>query len=96
MQDCEFVQDDCLTDFAPNSVDLVLCNPPFHQAQAITDHIAWQMFVQAKQTLRSGGELRIIGNRHLDYQEKLLRLFGNCKVIGNNKKFTVLSTTKRG
>ncbi len=96
VQDCEFIQDDCLTDFAPNSADLVLCNPPFHQAQAITDHIAWQMFVQAKQVLRSGGELRIIGNRHLDYQEKLLRLFGNCKVIGNNKKFTVLSTTKRG
>ena len=96
VHDCEFIQNDCLTDFTSNSVDLVLCNPPFHQAQAITDHIAWQMFVQAKKVLRSGGELRIIGNRHLDYQEKLLRLFGNCKVIGNNKKFTVLSSTKRG
>ncbi|KZN46828.1 hypothetical protein N474_03805 [Pseudoalteromonas luteoviolacea CPMOR-2] len=95
LTDCQFIHNDCLTDFAPNSADLVLCNPPFHQAQAITDHIAWQMFLQAKHTLRNGGELRIIGNRHLDYQDKLQRLFGNCKVLGNNKKFTVLSVIKR-
>ncbi|KZN61001.1 hypothetical protein N473_23485 [Pseudoalteromonas luteoviolacea CPMOR-1] len=93
--DCQFIHNDCLTGFAPNSADLVLCNPPFHQAQAITDHIAWQMFLQAKHTLRNGGELRIIGNRHLDYLDKLQRLFGNCKVLGNNKKFTVLSVIKR-
>jgi 16S rRNA G1207 methylase RsmC len=96
IDNCTFIQNDCLTNFTPSSVDLVLCNPPFHQAQAITDHIAWQMFVQAKQTLKQGGELRIIGNRHLAYQEKLNRLFGNCKIMGNNKKFTVLSATKRG
>jgi len=95
LADCQFVHNDCLSDFEPNSADLVLCNPPFHQAQAITDHIAWQMFLQAKYTLRNGGELRIIGNRHLDYQDKLQRLFGNCKVLGNNKKFTVLSVIKR-
>ncbi|WP_105167562.1 methyltransferase [Pseudoalteromonas sp. T1lg23B] len=93
---CQFIQNDCLSDFTSGSADLVLCNPPFHQAQAITDHIAWQMFVQAKHVLKKGGELRIIGNRHLDYQDKLNRLFGNCKIIGNNKKFTVLSTIKRG
>lgn len=91
---CEFVQNDCLTDFKPNSTDIVLCNPPFHQAQAVTDHIAWQMFKQAKQTLKQGGELRIIGNRHLDYHEKLKRMFGNCKLLGSNKKFVVLSATK--
>ncbi|CAH9051785.1 Ribosomal RNA large subunit methyltransferase G [Pseudoalteromonas holothuriae] len=96
LERCHFVQNDCLSDFTADSADLVLCNPPFHQAQAITDHIAWQMFVQAKQVLKKGGELRIIGNRHLDYQDKLNRLFGNCKVIGNNKKFTVLSSMLRG
>jgi len=94
LDQCEFVQNDCLTDFQPNSVDLVLCNPPFHQAQAVTDHIAWQMFKQAKHTLKHGGELRIIGNRHLDYHEKLKRMFGNCKLLGSNKKFVVLSATK--
>ncbi|WP_338366311.1 methyltransferase [uncultured Pseudoalteromonas sp.] len=92
--DCEFIENDCLTNFAKNSVDMVLCNPPFHQAQAVTDHIAWQMFKQAKDTLKEGGELRIIGNRHLDYHDKLKRMFGNCKLLGSNKKFVVLSATK--
>ncbi|WP_404343043.1 methyltransferase [Pseudoalteromonas mariniglutinosa] len=91
---CQFIENDCLTGFTPNSVDVVLCNPPFHQAQAVTDHIAWQMFKQAKETLKVGGELRIIGNRHLDYHDKLKRMFGNCKLVGSNKKFVVLSATK--
>ena len=94
LANCEFIQNDCLTDFEPQSADLVLCNPPFHQAQAVTDHIAWQMFKQAKQALKQGGELRIIGNRHLDYHEKLKRMFGNCKLLGSNKKFVVLSAKK--
>ncbi|CAM3075774.1 methyltransferase [Pseudoalteromonas distincta] len=91
---CEFIENDCLTGFERDSVDMVLCNPPFHQAQAVTDHIAWQMFKQAKDTLKEGGELRIIGNRHLDYHDKLNRMFGNCKLLGSNKKFVVLSATK--
>lgn len=93
---CEFIQADCLSGFSSNSTDLILCNPPFHQAQAITDHIAWQMFLDAKRCLKVGGELRIIGNRHLGYEEKLQRLFDNCKLIGSNKKFVVLSAQKRG
>ncbi|MFC3033434.1 methyltransferase [Pseudoalteromonas fenneropenaei] len=92
--DCEFKQNDCLQGFASHSADLVLCNPPFHQAQAITDHIAWQMFVEAKRTLKVGGELRIVGNRHLGYEEKLKRLFNNCRLIGSNNKFVVLSAKK--
>ncbi|MGB5789198.1 MAG: methyltransferase [Pseudoalteromonas nigrifaciens] len=93
-EQCSFVENDCLSGFERDSVDMVLCNPPFHQAQAVTDHIAWQMFKEAKDTLKEGGELRIIGNRHLDYHDKLNRMFGNCKLLGSNKKFVVLSATK--
>jgi 16S rRNA (guanine1207-N2)-methyltransferase/23S rRNA (guanine1835-N2)-methyltransferase len=71
--------------------DLILCNPPFHQQNVITDDIAWQMFVDAKKMLRPGGELRVVANRHLDYPDKLKRLFGGCQVIANNPKFMVLS-----
>ncbi|GAP75258.1 23S rRNA (guanine-N-2-) -methyltransferase rlmG [Pseudoalteromonas sp. SW0106-04] len=91
---CQFVQSDCLTGFAAASQDLILCNPPFHQQNAITDHIAWQMFNDAKKVLRPGGELRIVGNRHLQYHEKLNRLFGGHKLLGSNKKFVVLSAKK--
>ncbi len=94
IDDCQFVVNDCLEDVASDSVDLILCNPPFHQQQAVTDHIAWQMFKHSYKTLKKGGELRIIGNRQLAYHVKLKRLFGNSQLIASNKKFVVLSAKK--
>ena len=95
LENCTFLHNDCLTGVEHNSADLILCNPPFHQQQAVTDHIAWQMFVDSFRCLREGGELRIVGNRHLNYHEKLKRLFGGYKLLGSNKKFVVLSAKKR-
>ncbi|WP_448552965.1 methyltransferase [Thalassotalea montiporae] len=95
LSQCLFNADDCLTTEASNSADVIVCNPPFHQQHAITDHIAWQMFNDAKRVLKPGGELRIIGNRQLAYHIKLQRVFSNCKTIASNKKFVVLSSIKR-
>lgn len=91
---CHFYVNDCLTDVEYNSFDMILCNPPFHQLQAVTDHIAWQMFKQSYNTLKKGGELRIIGNRNLGYHIKLQRLFGNCETVYSNNKFVILSAKK--
>ncbi|MDA9556940.1 methyltransferase [Vibrio sp.] len=88
--------DNCLESFKSESADLIVCNPPFHQQQAITDHIAWQMFCDAKQVLRQGGKIIVIGNRHLGYDDKLRRLFGNDSIstIAQNKKFVILQAQK--
>lgn len=90
------IANNCLEGLNLENVDLVMCNPPFHQQQAITDHIAWQMFCDAKQILGSKGQLLVIGNRHLGYDVKLARLFGksNVKVVAANKKFVILQATK--
>ncbi|MCF1429185.1 MAG: methyltransferase [Shewanella sp.] len=90
-----FHWDDCLTHLdAGLLADLVLCNPPFHQGEAITDHIAWQMFNDARKRLKPGGLLHIVGNRHLGYHIKLKRLFGNCKTVASNGKFVILQSAK--
>ena len=86
---------DCLTGIADNSADLILNNPPFHQQNTIGDFIAVQMFKDAKRTLKTGGELLVIGNRHLGYHVKLKRLFGNCTTLASNKKFVILRCIKR-
>jgi 16S rRNA (guanine1207-N2)-methyltransferase len=80
---------------APGSVDLVLNNPPFHSHQATTDATAWRMFTGSKRALRPGGELWVVGNRHLGYHVKLRRLFGNCQLVAGNPKFVVLRAVKR-
>lgn len=78
-----------------NQVDTVICNPPFHQQNTVIDDIAWQMFLDAKRYLKVGGELRIVGNRHLDHHAKLSKLFGACTVIASDNKFVVLSAIKQ-
>jgi len=89
-----FVVNNGLVGFKERSYDLILCNPPFHQQHTITDHIAWAMFNDAHHCLAVNGELVIVGNRHLDYQDKLTRIFGQCELIAENKKFVILRAIK--
>jgi len=92
---CTFTINDSLSGVEGASVDLILCNPPFHQQTATTDHIAWQMFKDSHRVLKKGGELRIIGNRQMAYHIKLQRIFGNEKLIASNEKFVTTMAIKR-
>lgn len=91
----EFRVGDGLDGVPSGSVDLVLNNPPFHSHQATTDATAWRMFSGARRALRPGGELWVIGNRHLGYHVKLRKLFGNSRVVASDPKFVVLKAVKR-
>ena len=85
---------DGLAEQAPASLDLVLCNPPFHQQQVVGDFLAWRMFTQARAALAKGGELWIVGNRHLGYHQKLKRLFGKAEQVAATPKFVILRAIK--
>ena len=89
-----FIQGNCLDSATPSSTDLILNNPPFHQQHSISSHIAKQMFKQSKKTLRIGGEIWVVANRHLGYHKDLQAIFGNCKLINSNKKFVILKARK--
>ncbi|MFJ5304662.1 methyltransferase [Streptomyces sp. NPDC088350] len=91
----EFRVGDGLVGVPADSVDLVLNNPPFHSHQATTDATAWRMFTGARRALRPGGELWVVGNRHLAYHVKLKRLFGNSQLVASDAKFVVLKAVKR-
>jgi 16S rRNA (guanine1207-N2)-methyltransferase len=91
----QFVVGDGLADLDPGSVDLVLNNPPFHSHQATTDRTARRMFTDARRALRPGGELWVVGNRHLGYHVTLRRIFGSCELIASDPKFVVLRAVKQ-
>ena len=76
------------------SLDVVLCNPPFHQQQVVGDFLAWRMFQQAREALVVGGALYIVGNRHLGYHSKLARLFRGVEQIAATPKFVSLKARK--
>ena len=90
----EFRVGDGLAGVPDGSVDLVLNNPPFHSHQATTDTTAWRMFTGARRALRPGGELWVIGNRHLGYHVKLRKAFGNSQLVASDPKFVVLKAVK--
>lgn len=85
-----FVVGDGLAGLPDGSADLVLCNPPFHSHRATTDTTARRMFGDARRVLRPGGELWVVGNRHLGYHVRLRRIFGGCETVAGHPKFVVL------
>jgi 16S rRNA (guanine1207-N2)-methyltransferase len=81
-------------DVADASMDVVLCNPPFHQGHARHDQIAWEMFVGAKRVLKDDGVFYVVGNRNQGYHIQLGRLFRTVDVHASDKTYTVFRCRK--
>lgn len=81
---------DGLSQIAQGSLDLVLCNPPFHQQQVVGDFLAQRMFKQARAALKAGGALLLVGNRHLGYAQSLKRYFTQVQTLAATPKFVIL------
>ncbi|MCK5479145.1 MAG: methyltransferase [Methylococcales bacterium] len=90
----DFCIADGLTEFKTETMDLIVCNPPFHQQNTIGNQIALTLFKHSHRVLRQGGELWVIGNRHLSYHIDLKRLFGQCNVVASNDKFVIWKVVK--
>lgn len=90
---CTFTRSDVFDDAPDVTADLILCNPPFHHGNAMDDEVAWRMLRQSGERLRPGGELWIVGNRHLGYHVKLARLFRTVRRLDAHPKFVVLAAS---
>jgi 23S rRNA (guanine1835-N2)-methyltransferase len=86
---------DGLTTTAADSLDLVVCNPPFHQDRGVGDQLAWGMFTHAHRCLKEGGRLVVVANGHLGHDRRLQRLFGNVTQLAATSKFVVLAAERR-
>ncbi|QEN50256.1 methyltransferase [Pseudomonas protegens] len=93
-REAEMRAGDGLAGQAAQSLEVVLCNPPFHQQQVVGDFLAWRMFQQAREALVVGGALYIVGNRHLGYHSKLARLFRGVEQVAATPKFVILKARK--
>jgi 23S rRNA (guanine1835-N2)-methyltransferase len=88
-----FTVGDSLKGFEENSVDIILCNPPFHQEHTINKEAAKYMFVDSRRALTKNGSLWIVANRHLGYHVLLKKMFREVTVEGSNSKFVILKAT---
>jgi 16S rRNA G1207 methylase RsmC len=92
--EASFFWTNCFENQPKKSLDLVLCNPPFHQGNTIGNFIASQMFQDAYDALKDGGMIRVIGNSHLGHQKNLKRIFGNSTIVATNSKFIICDAKK--
>lgn len=76
------------------SVDLVLCNPPFHRGNTRDSAVAFEMFADTARALTPGGELWAVYNSHLPYLRTLRRLVGTTEVMGQNPAYTVTRSVR--
>jgi 16S rRNA (guanine1207-N2)-methyltransferase/23S rRNA (guanine1835-N2)-methyltransferase len=76
------------------TLDWILCNPPFHDGHKELTNIAQLMFRDAARQLSPTGTLLVIANRHLPYQPMLKRLFRSVRVISGDKRFSLYRCQK--
>ena len=88
------VRDDAATSLPDGSVDLVVCNPPFHVGAAVVTTAADRLFAAAARILRPGGELWTVYNSALRYKPVLGRLVGPTRQMAQTPKFTVTVSTR--
>ncbi len=77
-----------------DSVDLVLCNPPFHQGHRVSLDLGFSFIQEAHRILKPGGSLALVGNRHIGYDKDLKKRFNSTKIIGQNRIYRVYLTEK--
>jgi len=88
-------RDDAAAGLPDGSVDLVVCNPPFHLGAAVVTTAADRLFAAAGRVLRPGGELWTVYNSALRHKPTLTRLVGATHVVDRTPKFTVTVSTRR-
>ena len=82
-------RDDAAAAVPDGSVDLVVCNPPFHVGTSVVPAAADRLFAAAARVLRPGGELWTVYNNRLPHRAALRRLVGPTRVVEAGRQFTV-------
>ena len=88
-------RDDAAVTVAAGSVDLVVCNPPFHLGAAVVASAADRLFAAAGRVLRPGGELWTVFNSPLPHPAALRRLVGPTRLVDRDRRFSVAVSIRR-
>jgi 16S rRNA (guanine1207-N2)-methyltransferase len=89
-------RDDAAETVPDESVDLVVCNPPFHLGTAVVTAAADRLFAAAGRVLRPGGELWCVYNSSLPHRPALRRLVGPTRAVGTGARFVVTRSVRAG
>ncbi|MFK3770954.1 methyltransferase [Pseudomonas sp. NPDC089406] len=81
-------------DAAPQGLDLILSNPPFHTGVHTHYQAAENLLKKSGQHLRKGGEMRLVANSFLRYQPLIQEALGNCETRAEAMGFRIYRATR--
>jgi 16S rRNA (guanine1207-N2)-methyltransferase len=75
--------------------DVIVCNPPFH-THARTDRpdIGRRFIAAAAESLKAGGRLWLVANRHLPYERALGEGFSQVRIVTQQHGFKIVEAVK--
>ncbi|HTL15314.1 MAG TPA: methyltransferase, partial [Thermomonas sp.] len=75
--------------------DAIVCNPPFHAlGRGERPDLGRAFIAAAARALRPGGQLWLVANRHLPYEEALGAGFGQVEAVAQQGGFKIVRAVK--
>jgi len=81
---------DATTEPLPQSLDWIVCNPPFHQHQQQNVELGQIIIQRACAALKRGGELWIVANRKLPYEHVLTEQLGKVEILSQQQGYKIM------
>lgn len=86
-----------VTQGIPPRYDVIITNPPFHtQSRADRPDIGKRFITVAAAALRPEGQLWLVANRHLPYEDILTSSFSHIRTVAQEDGFKIIAATKTG
>ena len=83
------------TDFTlPERADVIVMNPPFHTDRKADPELGRRFITSAKRNLRLSGQLFLVANRHLPYEQILTDLFAVVQEGAGTGQFKTFVASK--
>ena len=83
------------TKWAPKGrIDTVIMNPPFHVSRAAEPSLGQAFVATAARILANSGQLWMVANRHLPYEESLNANFGKVTDLGGDTRFKLFHAAR--
>ncbi len=86
----EIILDDVGATLPAASMDLIICNPPFHQGFETSPALTQHFMAAAQRLLKPGGDVWWVMNRFLAVEELWQNYFAKAEIMALNGQFKVI------
>ncbi len=91
---CRLLHTNVLDGVEEGSVDLVLCNPPFHRGHSIALDTGFSFIRESARILKPGGQALFVVNRTLGYGNIMNENFTTAASVGENSGYRLILCRK--